>query len=248
MVRQSKAPKNRCVKAIQKPSQTIQIIFIMVERQPVFDDVSVIFTPKGAKPTIANLKHWIPKGIPTMVKQRIKPPIIYSKNINIPPKIIQMILPIKFINAFNLRLAEIDIVTLENETLMLNFLFLVYTQKTNKMKKLTLFAAAAACLAFSQLKAQNVNGVRLSDIHSEYIELKPVYNGSDTYVSLLDYGQKIKREKELIVKDDNNKELLFNSAMDCVNKLKNYGYDLFQAYSVQNGKESSQKIYVLKRK
>jgi hypothetical protein len=159
-----------------------------------------------------------------------------------------MILPIKFINAFNLRLAEIDIVTLENETLMLNFLFLVYTQKTNKMKKLTLFAAAAACFAFSQLKAQNVNGVRLSDIHSEYIELKPVYNGSDTYISLLDYGQKIKREKELIVKDDNNKELLFNSAMDCVNKLKNYGYDLFQTYSVQNGKESSQKIYVLKKK
>ena len=116
------------------------------------------------------------------------------------------------------------------------------------MKKLTLFAAAAACFAFLQVKAQNINGVRLSDIRSEYLELKPVYNGSDTYVSLVDYGQKIKRDKELIVRDDNNKELLFNSAIDCVNKFKHYGYDLFQVYSIHNGKESSQKIYVLKRK
>lgn len=97
MVMQSRMPKNKCVKAIQKPPQKIHIKFIMVERQPVFDDVSVILTPKGAKPTMANLKHWIPKGIPTMVRQRIKPPIMYSKKIKMPPKIIQVILPKKFI-------------------------------------------------------------------------------------------------------------------------------------------------------
>ena len=85
------------------PPQQIQIIFIIVDRQPVFDDVSDILTPNGANPTMANLKHWMPKGIPTMVKHRIKPPIIYSKNIKIPPKIIQMILPKKFIQFFRLR-------------------------------------------------------------------------------------------------------------------------------------------------
>ena len=79
------------------PPQQIQMMFIMVERQPVFDELSVIFTPNGAKPTIANLKHWIPNGIPMIVRQRINPPIMYSKKIKIPPKIIQMILPKKFI-------------------------------------------------------------------------------------------------------------------------------------------------------
>ena len=103
MVMQNKMPNNKCVSAIQKPPQTSQMIFMMVDRQPVLDEVSVILTPNGANPTMANLKHWIPKGIPTMVKHRIKPPIIYSKNIKIPPKIIQMILPKKFIQFFKLR-------------------------------------------------------------------------------------------------------------------------------------------------
>lgn len=39
------------------PPKISQMMFIMVDRQPIFDEVSVIFTPKGAKPTIANLKH-----------------------------------------------------------------------------------------------------------------------------------------------------------------------------------------------
>ena len=103
MVMQNKIPNNRWVRAIQKPPHNSQIIFMMVDKHPVLDDVSVIFTPKGARPTIANLKHWMPKGIPTIVKQRIKPPIIYSKNIKIPPRIIQIILPKKFIVFFNLR-------------------------------------------------------------------------------------------------------------------------------------------------
>jgi hypothetical protein len=100
MVIQSRMPKNKCVNAIQKPPQQIQIRFITVERQPVLDEVSVILTPNGARPTMANLKHWIPKGIPTMVRQRINPPIIYSKKIKMPPKIIQIILPKKFIVFF----------------------------------------------------------------------------------------------------------------------------------------------------
>jgi len=100
MVRQSNRPKNKCVKAIQKPPKISQIIFIIVDKQPVLEEVSVILTPKGARPTNANLKHWMPKGIPTMVRQRISPPIMYSKKINIPPKIIQIILPKKFIECF----------------------------------------------------------------------------------------------------------------------------------------------------
>ncbi len=57
MVRHSKMPKKKCVKAIHKPPQQIQMIFIIVDRQPVFEEVSFILTPKGARPTMANLKH-----------------------------------------------------------------------------------------------------------------------------------------------------------------------------------------------
>lgn len=70
---------------------------MMVDRQPTLDEVSVILTPNGAKPTIANLKHCMPNGMPTMVKHKTNPPKIYWKKINMPPKIIQMILPIKLI-------------------------------------------------------------------------------------------------------------------------------------------------------
>jgi hypothetical protein len=86
---------------------------MMVDRQPTLEEVSVILTPKGAKPTIANLKHCIPKGMPTMVRQSTKPPKIYCRNINIPPNMIQMMLPIKLIFAFYLR-----VITAKNVTLI----------------------------------------------------------------------------------------------------------------------------------
>jgi hypothetical protein len=100
IVIQKSKPKIRCVSEIQTPPHTSHRIFMIVDRQPVFEDVSVIFTPKGASATNAHLKHCSPNGIPTMVRHKIKPPIRYSRNTNIPPKIIQMMLPIRFIIKF----------------------------------------------------------------------------------------------------------------------------------------------------
>ena len=77
MVMQKSKPNSRCVSTIQIPPNTSHITFITVDKQPIFDDVSVILTPNGAKPTIANLKHWIPKGMPTMVRHNTSPPKIY---------------------------------------------------------------------------------------------------------------------------------------------------------------------------
>ena len=116
------------------------------------------------------------------------------------------------------------------------------------MKKLILAAAFVACFGLSRAKAQNVNGFKLSDIKVEYIELKPVYNGGDTYIARIDYGQKFKRPKELNVRDDDGNDLLFNSQMDCLNKLKRYGYELLNTYTDQIDKDSSRPVYVLKRK
>ncbi|WP_293310416.1 hypothetical protein [Pedobacter sp. UBA5917] len=116
------------------------------------------------------------------------------------------------------------------------------------MKKLILAAAFAVCFGLFSAKAQNVNGFKLSDIKVEYIEVKPVYNGSDTYIARIDYGQKFKRLKELNVRDDDGNDLLFNSQMDCLNKLRNYGYELFNTYTDQIDKDATRPVYVLKRK
>lgn len=59
------------------PPKINQMIFIIVDKQPVLEEVSVILTPNGASPTTANLKHCNPKGIPTIVKHNTIPPKIY---------------------------------------------------------------------------------------------------------------------------------------------------------------------------
>lgn len=110
-----------------------------------------------------------------------------------------------------------------------------------------MLATVVACFALSGAQAQNVNGVRMTDIHAEYLSLSvnPVFG--DAYTVYIDYGQKFKRYKERLLKNDEGKDLTFNSPMDCVIKFKNYGYELFQVYS-EHGKDSSNAIYVMKRK
>jgi len=109
-------------------------------------------------------------------------------------------------------------------------------------------AVMATCLAMSKAKAQTVGNLRLSEIRTEYIQIKTEYWGYSRYVIRLDYGQKIKREKDQYIKDDNGKEIEFNSAIDCLNKLKNYGYELFQAYPETSDKGTGNALYILKRK
>lgn len=77
MVMQNSNPKTKWVNTMEMPPKINQMIFMIVDVQPVLDDVSVIFTPNGANPTIANLKHCRPNGIPIMVKQITIPPKIY---------------------------------------------------------------------------------------------------------------------------------------------------------------------------
>lgn len=116
------------------------------------------------------------------------------------------------------------------------------------MKKLWITAAAVACFGLFGARAQNVNGVKLSDIKVAYIEIRTDYNGSYTYIARVDFGQKFKRLKELNVRDDDGNDLLFNSRVDCLNKFRNYGYELFNTYTEQVGKDSNTPVYVLKRK
>ncbi|MFC1222290.1 hypothetical protein ACFE6N_00700 [Pedobacter sp. BG31] len=50
------------------------------------------------------------------------------------------------------------------------------------------------------------------------------------------------------VRDDDGNDLLFNSRVDCLNKLRNYGYELFSTYTDVIDNDNNRPVYVLKRK
>jgi len=117
------------------------------------------------------------------------------------------------------------------------------------MKKLILAAAFTACFGLFGAKAQNVNGVRLTDIHADYIQIRAAKSFlADRQFIALEYGQKVDDYSELYIRDDKGRKLEFNSAIDAVNKMKAYGYELFNLYTEQVTADSNRPVYVLKRK
>lgn len=117
------------------------------------------------------------------------------------------------------------------------------------MKKLFLsIVLAIGCFAY-EAKAQTVNGIRLTEIKSDYIEIRAVRKSfSDKIFISLEYGQKVVDiSVNTHIKDDNRRDLEFNSPIDAVNKLKNYGYELFQVYTLEDEGTTKLRYYVLKR-
>jgi hypothetical protein len=116
------------------------------------------------------------------------------------------------------------------------------------MKKLILSVALAiGCFAY-EAKSQTVNGIRLTEIKADYIEIRVVKKSFSEKVFIsLEYGQKVfDLNANTYIKDDNRKDLEFNSLIDAVNKLKSYGYELFQVYTIQDDSTNNRR-YVLKR-
>ncbi|KQM75041.1 hypothetical protein ASE74_03435 [Pedobacter sp. Leaf216] len=117
------------------------------------------------------------------------------------------------------------------------------------MKKLILAAAFVACFGLSRGIAQNVNGVKLTDIHVDFVQIRATKSFlADKQWIALEYGQKVGDYSEQYIRDDNDKKLGFNSAIDAVNKMKAYGYELFSVYTEQVSSDSNRPVYVLKKK
>ena len=117
------------------------------------------------------------------------------------------------------------------------------------MKKMLISAALAACFGLHYAKAQTVNGVRLSEIKTDYIQVKGIKRTfSDKIFISLEYGQMVNSIEDSYIKDDDGKKMEFDSALDFVNKTKHYGYELFQVFSELTNNDSSRAVYVLKRK
>ncbi len=120
------------------------------------------------------------------------------------------------------------------------------TMKNHLMLKL----AIACCVTFSSVKAQTVNDVKLSDLKEDYLEVTHYRQLlSDKTFIAVDYGQKkdVNNFREAVVRDDKGKYQEYGSVIDFVNKMKPYGYELFQVYVIVSG-EDSRPMYVLKRK
>lgn len=70
------------------------------------------------------------------------------------------------------------------------------------MKKIMTLATVVACFALFDAKAQNVNGIRFSDIRADYVELSQDRQIFSRKVHVIfEYGQKATRESEAYVKD-----------------------------------------------
>ncbi len=117
-------------------------------------------------------------------------------------------------------------------------------------KTVMLSAVFIACFGIFNSKAQTVNGVLISEVKSDYIELRAIYRPfSDKIWISLEYGQKISDENvNTYIRDDQRKPLEFNSALDAVNKMKTYGYELLQVYIIKKDSDTNYKYYVMKRR
>ena len=118
------------------------------------------------------------------------------------------------------------------------------------MKRTILLATMFVCFAFGKASAQTINGLKLSDLKEPYLEFNVFRQTMSSKLFVwLEYGQKVNNDRQAaIVKDDNGKNMEVNSSMDFMKKMKEYGYELFQAYAISDGNDNISKFYVLKLK
>jgi hypothetical protein len=90
--------QNKWFNAVYQPPQRNHMILANSERQPWEEERLIALLPNGNKMNPAILKHWIPNGMPIMLAHKNSPPITYPNALKKPPKITQIILPVKFMS------------------------------------------------------------------------------------------------------------------------------------------------------
>jgi len=94
-----------------------------------------------------------------------------------------------------------------------------------------LLAAFAMTDAFSQ----TVNNVPIKDINVEYIQIVGTSKLMSNKVTIeIDFGQENNywTNKDVQVKDENGKNVTFNSMIDALNFMSKQGYGFVQAYAI----------------
>ena len=108
--------------------------------------------------------------------------------------------------------------------------------------------------AYLPTRAQNVNGVSFRNLESEHaiIAVTPVLLSPKVTIDI-DFGQEDKAmvTKDTEVRDENDRPVQFNSAVDALNFMSTMGYEFVQAYtltSTSNDSIVSTVYYLLKKK
>lgn len=89
--------------------------------------------------------------------------------------------------------------------------------------------------------AQTVNNVPIKDIEVEYIQIVGTSKFMSTKVTIaIDFGQSTKffSSKGTQVKDENGKNVIFNSMIDALNFMSKNGYDFQTAYAFNVGNQN----------
>lgn len=99
--------------------------------------------------------------------------------------------------------------------------------------------------------SQTVNDVPLKEIDVEYVEIVGTARVLSSKLTIeIDFGQENKlfsSDKDTRIRDENGKNMIFNSMIDALNFMTKNGYEFVQAYAVTI---SNQNVYhyLLRRK
>jgi len=98
--------------------------------------------------------------------------------------------------------------------------------------------------------AQTIDDIPLKDLKADYIKI--IGFNRIQYTKLVidfDYGQKdrVIDTKRVVVRDENEKPIQFQSMIDALNFMTRNGYDFVQAYALQIGEQAVMHYLLRKR-
>jgi hypothetical protein len=92
----------------------------------------------------------------------------------------------------------------------------------------TLLCTITFLLCSHLLCSQTIDGKSLSEIDVTYIAIKVYCDRYRTFTLRVDYGQRVeslhRRDNNQVVRGENGAPLLFNSPMDALNFMYDFGY------------------------
>lgn len=100
----------------------------------------------------------------------------------------------------------------------------------------------------NNLSAQTLNGVHLSKLTAEYVQIIGTQKFfSNKVIIQLDFGQKMRLGESWVLEDKNGKAMTFNSMVGALNFMEEQGYEFVTAYAVTM-QGSNVYHFLLKRK
>ena len=104
------------------------------------------------------------------------------------------------------------------------------------MKTSILFLLTFFCINYS-LQAQTVNGIQIRDFGAEYLQMteRPISLTGTRINLLINFGQPVKAigNMEKLLLDSTGKKMEFNSIIEGLNFMNEYGYELIQPYGTE---------------